>query len=147
MANIAALLKEEIARQARKEVRKETEALKKASARYRTEIAGLKRRIVQLEQQLGRAARGAAKATAARSEATEAPAGRFSAKGLKSHRQRLDLSAAQVGKLLGVSTQTIYNWEAGETRPRDGQMAAVVALRKMGKREALAKLKTDADGE
>jgi hypothetical protein len=37
--NIASVLKEEIARVARKEVRSETENLKKASAQYRSEIA------------------------------------------------------------------------------------------------------------
>jgi len=44
MANIESVLKEEITRLARKEIRKETEGLKKASAQYRTEIAALKRR-------------------------------------------------------------------------------------------------------
>jgi DNA-binding XRE family transcriptional regulator len=37
---------------------------------------------------------------------------RFVAKGFKSLRQRLGFSAAQIGKLLGVSEQSIYNWES-----------------------------------
>ena len=52
MSNIASALKEEIARIARKEIRAETEALKKASSRYRAEIADLKRRLAALEQKL-----------------------------------------------------------------------------------------------
>jgi len=43
MANIASLLKSEISRIARKEVRAETQTLKKASAQYRSDIAALKR--------------------------------------------------------------------------------------------------------
>ena len=52
MSNLATTLKEEISRVARKEVRRETMALKKASAAYRSEIATLKRRALELERQL-----------------------------------------------------------------------------------------------
>ena len=54
MANIGTLLKEEISRLTRKELRIETQSLKKASAQYRSDIAALKRRTAELEQQLSR---------------------------------------------------------------------------------------------
>ena len=54
MPNIAAVLKEEIARVARKELRGDTARFKKASAQYRSDIAALKRRITELEKQLGK---------------------------------------------------------------------------------------------
>ena len=54
MPNIGTVLKSEISRIARKEVRGELLKLKKASAQYRSEIAALKRRAQSLEQQLGR---------------------------------------------------------------------------------------------
>lgn len=47
MANIASFLKSEISRIARKEIRAETETLKKASSQYRSDIAALKRRLVE----------------------------------------------------------------------------------------------------
>jgi len=52
----------------------------------------------------------------------------------------LKLSAADYGKLVGVSGLTIYSWESGKSRPRKAQLAALVAVRGIGKREALAKL-------
>lgn len=52
MPNIAAVLKAEISRVARKEARAETEALKKTSVNQRAEIAGLKRRVQELEKLL-----------------------------------------------------------------------------------------------
>jgi len=55
--------------------------------------------------------------------------------GFKTLRQRLGLTAEAIGILLGVSAQTIYNWEAGNTRPRDEQMVRIVMLRGMGKRD------------
>ena len=48
MPNIASVLKDEILRLARKEVRTATEGLKKASAAYRSDIAGLKRQVAAL---------------------------------------------------------------------------------------------------
>jgi DNA-binding transcriptional regulator YiaG len=52
----------------------------------------------------------------------------------------LGLSAADMGVLLGVSAQTVYNWEAGKTLPRTAQLSAIAAIRKMGKRACRAKL-------
>ena len=49
MPNIAAVLKDEISRIARKEIRSETAVLKKASAQYRKEIAALKRQVSNLQ--------------------------------------------------------------------------------------------------
>ena len=65
---------------------------------------------------------------------------RFSAKGLQARRSRLDLSAADFGKLLGVSAQSIYNWESEKARPRAEQIAKLAALRGLGKREVAARL-------
>lgn len=141
MPNIASLLKEEIVRVARKTLRAETEGLKKASAQYRSEIAALKRRVETLERQLSRLGRQLAKDEAGAKSAvvTERPV-RFSAKGLRALRKRLDLSAPGLSVLLGVSPQTVYNWETGTTRPRHDQLGAIAALRGIGKREAQARL-------
>jgi len=140
MPNIASVLKEEIMRLARKELRTETENLKKASAIYRSEIAALKRRAATLEKQIGQLGKKVVgKAESEEGTGLEAKV-RFSAKGLNSKRQKLGLSAAEMGSLLGVSAQTIYNWEAGTTRPRGPQVAAIAALRAMGKRQITVKL-------
>ena len=48
MSNIAAALKAEIIRLARRELRDETAKLKKASAHYRSDIAALKRRSAEM---------------------------------------------------------------------------------------------------
>ena len=137
MPNIASVLKEEIARVARKEIRSETEQIKKASAQYRSEIAALKRRVVALEKLVA----NFEKTTPSSPKIPEQSSPmRYSAKGLSAQRQRLGLSGPEMAALLGVSTQTIYTWEAGKSRPRQQQMAAIGALRGMGKREAAAKL-------
>ena len=60
--------------------------------------------------------------------------------GLKTHRAKLGLSAKDYGTLVGVSGLTVYHWEAGKSKPRKKQLAALAAVRGMGKREALARL-------
>ena len=140
MANIASVLKEEISRLARKEVRSETEKLKKSSAQHRSELAALKRRVATLEQQVSRLDKSAIRKTALPSAPDAAGRVRLSAKGLSAQRQRLGLSAADMATLVGVSGQTIYNWETGSSRPREPQIAAIAAVRGLSKKEAAARL-------
>lgn len=140
MPNIAAVLKEEIARVARKELRGETDKLKRLSAQYRADIAALKRRLGALEKTVAQLHRNAAKQGAQAASPQGGGRVRFSAKGLAAQRQRLGLSAAQMGSLVGVSAQTIYNWEAGSTRPREQQVVAIAAVRGLGKRRAQERL-------
>jgi len=140
LPNIATVLKDEIARLVRKELRSENESLKKASSRYRADIAALKRRIDALEKQISVLNKAAPKKAAGNVDAESATRLRFSAQGVRSMRARLGLSAEKMGGLIGVSAQTIYNWEAETTRPRSEQIAAIAAVRKMGKREIMARL-------
>ena len=141
MPNVATVLKSEMARVARKEVRGETVPLKKAVSAYRSEIAALKRRAQTLEQALKRLSKvhmPAPKADAAE----EASKLRFSAKSLASQRRRLGLSSAQCGRLLGASDQSVHNWEQGKTRPLARHLPAIAALRGMSKKEATARLES-----
>lgn len=144
MANIASVLKEEISRLARKELRSETEKLKKASAQYRSDIAALKRLTAKLEKQIAHLEKATAKDVEVKTGADAATKARFTSKGFKTLRLRLGLSATKVGSLLGVSAQTVYNWEAGTSSPREQQLAKVLALRAMGKKEVRALLQEHA---
>lgn len=133
MSNFATQLKAEIQRLARREIRAETASLRKSATSYRTEIAALKRRIQALEATVKKLSKPAKKKTA---EAEETTALRWRAPGFASMRKKLGLSAADMGKLLGVAGATVYSWEAGKTKPRASQLAAVARARKLGKREA-----------
>ncbi len=141
MSTFANQLKSEIARLAKKEVRAETQALKKASAAYRGEIAALKRRIAGLEAQVKKLSKGAGRAKVLETADEDSASGlRFRVAGFAALRKKLGISAAEMGKLLGVSAQSVYHWETGKSKPRASQLAAIAAVRKMGKREVAAKL-------
>ena len=137
MSNVASVLKEEISRISRKEIRRETSSLKKSSTTHRSEIAALKRRVLELERQLRRVGRGGeSPVSAAANEDSVSPGTRFSAKSMAAQRKRLGLSAAQCGLLIGASGQSVYNWEEGKARPRAQHLPAIFALRNLGRRQA-----------
>ena len=141
MPNIAVILKNEISRIARKEVKAQTQDFRKASAQYRSQIAALRRRIDDLERQLRRARKTAVNAAPRNDPDDEdSPNLRFSAKRFAAQRQKLGLSAADFAALLGVTGQSVYKWELGKARPRAAQLAAIASLRGVGKREAAARL-------
>jgi len=147
MTTLANVLKDEIRRLARKEIRAQTGRTARAVAQYRREIARLKRQHRELEKQL------ALVSTQTRRQLEHPPAAelnddaRFSARSVRAQRRRTGLSAADYARLVGVSSLTIYNWEHDKSRPRREQFAALVALRGLGKREAEAKLKLLAAAE
>lgn len=140
MPNIGSLLKDEIARVSRREIRRQTGALKKSSSSHRKTIAALRQQVAKLEKQVRLLASRAARAPAAAAAADDGTPPRFVAKGLVSLRKRLGLSAADLGKLLGVTGQSVYNWEAKKATPRREQVAAIAALRGVGKKEIRARL-------
>jgi DNA-binding XRE family transcriptional regulator len=147
MPNIGAVLKQEMVRLSRREVRAQLQATKKASAQYRRDIATLKRDVGTLKRQIGLLQRRAPGGPHAIPDDSATRKVRFVAKGLRSQRNRIGLSADDYAKLVGVSAQTIYNWEQGHTTPRPEQVKAIAALRGIGKREAAARLAMNAAGK
>ena len=140
MPNIAVVLKEEISRLARKEIRSETAVFKKASAQYRRDIAELKRHVSNLQGKVSLLEKQVLRDVSSQVADADAKGVRFTAKGLRSQRKRLGLSAADYGKLVGVTAQTIYSWENEESRPRKRQLPVLASIRHMGKREVQSRL-------
>ena len=141
MSNLAAALKEEIRRLARKELKSEVGNTKHAVAQYRREIAALKRQLKEQDKKIAFLA-GQERRRVAETAAAAGPLDnvRFSARSVKAQRTRLGLSARDYGLLVGVSGLTIYNWEQGKSRPRQVQLASLASLRGIGKREAMSRL-------
>jgi len=143
MPDITSILKAEISRVARKEVRAEIETLKKASTSHRSAIADLRRQVVALEKELRRVSKGTTRQAAAATpdDANDSDTKRrFSATRLAAHRAKLGLSAANYGALVGVSGQTIYHWEQGKARPRAAQLESLASVRSLGAREIAERL-------
>lgn len=148
MPNFAQSLKQEIARIARKEVKGDVTALRKATVGYRSEIAALKRQVKDLGVQLRAAQRTVSRSLSANAfEEPKARPGRkrtFSAERLKAKRLAFGLSQAQMAQLLGISSLSQWKWESGQVMPRAGKLARYFEVMSMGKREALRALSIEA---
>lgn len=144
MPNLAVALKAEIARVARRGTKADIEALKKLLALQRRTLAELRTRADRVERSLRKIGSSAGDERRA-SESNKTPSEdsaqlRFSAKGFASLRQRLGVSAAAMGQLLGVSPLSVYKWESGKTRPRTKQIEKIASVRGLGKREVQRRL-------
>lgn len=138
--SIAMLMKEEIRRLARMEVKAQTSDARKAVVKQHHEIVQLRRLVQSHAKQLNTMTDHPV-AVAPVARAAKLPEGfRYSARSVRAQRKRLRLSAQEFAKLLGVSMQTIYSWEQGRARPRRSQIAALVAARAVGRREAHRRL-------
>lgn len=143
MPNIANVLKDEIARIARKEAKQAGVPLQKSTAGARRTFADLKRRVAALEKECKRMAGLLAKVP--QPDVQQEPAktkGWISGKGIRSLRQKLGLSQESFAKLVQVTPNAVYQWEKknGMLRLRERTRAAVFAARALGAREAKAKL-------
>lgn len=150
MTNIASALKAEIVRVARKQIRSEIEPLRKTSAHQRATISQLKRDLAELQKAVkqGRRAQpapahGAPVGASAGEEGEGLVIGvarRFSASRMAAHRAKLELSAADYGRLIGMSGATIYNWEQGKSRPGPKQVQSLAMLKLQSPRAIRARL-------
>ena len=136
VGKVETVLKAEIARLARRETR----AL---IAKHVDEIRRLRRRLAEVEQELRalkaaraeelvkRKIRAAAETVAGAQAATI----RMTPRLIRALRKRLDISQAQLAKLVGVSSVAVGAWESGRSRPRSDSKARIAALRTVGRRE------------
>jgi DNA-binding transcriptional regulator YiaG len=142
MPNIAVVLRDEIRRLAKREIKAGTSSIKQAVAQYRRDIAKLKRLVQGLQKDIAflKAQEHKRLGQPQPKEGDDLEGVRHSARSVRAQRKRLKFSAADFGKLIGVSGLTVYNWEHGKGRPRKERLATLVGVREMGRREALAKL-------
>lgn len=153
MTTFADSLKKEIARIARKELREELAALRKAAVAHRSESAGLKKQLKALQIQVNRLSKGKGaearpaprEEQASRSLYTKGKPGRkviFTAERLKVQRARLGFTQEQMAKLLEVSSLSIWKWESGGAAPRASRLPKIMERLALGKREAESQIST-----
>ncbi|MDA0578438.1 MAG: helix-turn-helix domain-containing protein [Verrucomicrobia bacterium] len=151
MPNIAKVLREEILRLARKEAKSATSKLRADCVTLKRRAADQKRRVTALERDVKKfrsvAKEGLAQGAAPSEQ--ELRGARISSEMVKRLRAKLGLSQADFARLVNVSAISVYMWErkGGRLQLRNATRTAFLAVRKMGKREAQAKLAELQGGE
>jgi len=141
MGKIETVMKAEVARLARKEVRAAVAPLAGETRRLRKRVSELTQAVGELRRQARQGARLAKMQPQATAAGTPAAGqSRLSGGLIKKLRRRLGVSQSQLAALVGVSTVAIQFWESGRTRPNEENRAAVIALRNCGRRDVRALL-------
>ena len=146
MGKMETAIRDEVSRLARREVRKAVGSLLKERTRLKGQIADLNKAVQALQKQIvplvkdQRSRRSTLRATEA-----EMNAARFSPTLIKKLRKRLGLSQEELGILVDVTLSAVAAWEQDRSRPNADRRSAIIALRKLGKREVqdLLSLKTE----
>lgn len=151
MPNIGQVLKDEICRLARKETKTALTGLVRDKIRLKKSVADLKRRIGQLERdhRFLVTAESRRQKTQAAAPPEAAQKIRITSRGIRNLRSKLGLSQAGLGKLLGVSDQSVYMWERKEGRLllREATKQALLGVRDIGAREAKKRLAAKMEAE
>lgn len=136
MPNIAKILKEEIQRLARHEIKVAMMRLQKDNSALKKTVTDLKKRLAAMESEKKHMAKSQPGSNSDISN-DEIKSARITAKMIRAIRSRLGLSQGAFSKLAGVSSQAVYQWERanGRLRFRGDGKARIIAIRNMGKRE------------
>ena len=136
MPKIEQVLKSEITRLAKKQIRAACGPLAREVRELKRRVSQLSKTVVALDK-LRRELEAKKVAEETKLEAPEekVKAARLSPLLIKKLRSRLGLSQAQLACLVGVSGPAVAHWELGRSRPQGPNKAALVALRGIGRRE------------
>jgi DNA-binding transcriptional regulator YiaG len=145
MSNIAQVLKAEIIRLSRKEVKATVTPLRKSNFALKKAVWDLKNSISALaaeNKRLSAICKSAQENQPAILPETAEKA-RFTSKGIRILRTKLGLSQESFAKLLGVSSQAVYVMEHKEGKRlkfRPKTLSSLLSVREMGEREAKRRL-------
>lgn len=134
MAKMEGIIKAEITRLARREVRSVFRPLKREVRQMRVKLSGLSKGIGSLNRMTKELHLEEAQP---KLEATpeEVKASRLTPDRIRSLRNKLGLSQRGLGILTGVSLGAVQSWEKGKFKPQGEKRAVLVALRRLRKRE------------
>jgi DNA-binding transcriptional regulator YiaG len=132
MAKLTEVLQAEIARLARKEVKRSVAPIQDSLRSLRRKLSKLNGTLLSLEKQ----ASGELKQLRKRTGSAKAPAAGVDAEGtrlsgvlIKKLRKRLRISQVELASLVNVSQPAVASWEQGRAKPRKDTRTAIIALR------------------
>ena len=134
MGKVERTMKSEIQRLAKREVKAVFSPLKREVWAMRLKLSGLSKSFASLNRQTKklRLAEGKPKLEAS---PEEVKASRITPERIRNLRVKKGLSQRELGVLTGTTIGAVLSWEKGKFKPRGDKKAALVALRKVRKRD------------
>ena len=134
MGKLESTIKSEIQRLAKREIRSTFIPLRREVRAMRLKLSGLSKGILSLNRMTKELHLEEAKP---KLEATpeEVKASRLTPDRIRGLRKKLGISMRELGVLTGSSLGAVLSWEKGKFKPRGDKKAALVALRKLRKRD------------
>ncbi len=135
MGKVESLLKQEIIRLSKREVRKAATPIREEVKRLKVRTVELMRALAAVRAQLD-ASRAKERVSRLREEVAQGKVRRrLSPKMIVRMRTRLGVSQARFAQLIGASLPSITNWEKGKTTPRPEIREKILSLRALKKRD------------
>jgi len=136
MGKVEGIIKSEIVRLARREVRKISVPLGRDVRFLKSGVSQLRKTVLTLQRitasQQKELEKGKTPLGATPEEVKES---RFSPRLIGSLRRRMGITQKELAILTGVSVGAAHLWEIGQFKPSMKKKAVMVALRKLGRRE------------
>lgn len=136
MGKVEAIIKSEIVRLAKREIRKISAPLGRDVRALKGTVSQLRRTVLALERFTALQKRESEKKISFEATPEEVGASRLSPRLIRSLRKRLGISQRELGRLTGVTPLAVYQWETGTFKPKKEKKAMLVGLRKLGRRDA-----------
>ena len=135
MAKLESIIKSEIQRLAKHEVRSVFLPLRRDVWELKLKLSNLIKNFTVLDRLAKEVSKD--KSTEPKLEASpeEVKASRLTPERIAGLRKKLGISQRELGVLVGATTGAVASWEKGKFRPQGEKKAALVALRKIGKRD------------
>lgn len=136
MGKVEAIIKSEIVRLAKREMRKVTIPLRKDVWTLKNTVSKLRKTVLNLERFIALQKKEWEKKPPLKAAPEEVETSRVSPRLIQSLRKRLGLSQRDFATLAGVTPLAVYQWESGVFKPKKEKKGVLVALRKLGRRDA-----------
>ena len=147
MAKLESIIKSEIQRLAKHEVRSVYRPLRKEVWGLKLKLSNLIKNFTVLDRLAKDASKGKIPEPKLEASAEEVKASRLTPERIAGLRKKLGLSQRELGVLVGATTGAVLSWEKGKFRPQGEKKAALVALRKVWKRDVKKMLEEKAGGK
>ena len=134
MGRVEEAVRSAIVRAARRECRASCGPLVAEVRRIKQQLARLEADVASLRGHWGKQVPAGAERHLEAVSEEKARRARLTPEAIKRLRARLGVTQVQLAALLGVTGPAVAQWEMGTSEPRGSNRAALVALRKLGRR-------------